>query len=106
MDAQFAAEHQLRLAEAMAENAGATRSLQEDMNKSLRITSEVQRMVGYIEVFFASVYLAELWDMFASHVKLLDDWVAPGVIISAGLGALGGLWILKPWRHKSAQPRV
>ena len=104
IDAQHNADRQAKLAGTMADNVNATRSLQEQMNEHLRVLVDVQTMVGWIEVFFISVYLADLWDMFASHVERLHAWIPHGVIASAAIGALAGGLILKPWKHGAAKP--
>jgi hypothetical protein len=95
IDAQNAADHQARLAEAMAENVAATRS-------HLHVMASVQRMVGWIEVFIVSVYVANLWEMFASHVDRLHHWIAHGVVAGAVLGFVAAVAIFKPWKHSSS----
>lgn len=100
IDAQFASEHQGRIAEALLDNAQATRTLQTQMTEHLHVVADVQTTVGWIEVFFASVYLAELWHLFASHIERLQHWMPHGVIAFALLGGLGGAAILKPWQHR------
>lgn len=102
IDAQFAADHQARLAEGIADNAEATRSLQEQMNKHLHVMASVQANVGWLDVFVASVYLAELWEIFASHVEALHHWVPHGVVAGAILGLLVSLAFFKPWKHSSS----
>ena len=99
IDAQFSADHQAKLAEAMAENVAATRSLQEQMTKHLHVVANVQTSVGWIEVFFVSVCLAELWHLFAANVERLHPWIQYGVIAGAVIGAIGAATILKPWKH-------
>jgi hypothetical protein len=99
IDAQFASEHQTKIAEALLDNAKSTRTLQTQMTEHLHVVADVQRTVGWIEVFFASVYLAELWHLFATHVDRFHHWLPHGVIAAAVLGALGAAVVLKPWRH-------
>ncbi|HEV7892044.1 MAG TPA: hypothetical protein VGP08_15470 [Pyrinomonadaceae bacterium] len=101
MDAQHTSERQEKLSVAMAENVAATKSLQEKMTEHLRVVAHVQTTVELIEVFFVSVYLAHLWEMFASHIPEFHDWLPQGVLIAAGVGALvSALWIYKPWRRR------
>jgi hypothetical protein len=100
LDAQHTSERQEKLSVAMAENVAATKSLQEKMTEHLRVVAHVQSTVELIEVFFVSVYLAHLWEMFASHIPALHDWVPYGVIAAAIIGALGSallIFIFKPW---------
>jgi hypothetical protein len=104
IDSQFAADHQAKLAETMAENVAATRSLQGKMTQHLQVVANVQTMVGWIEVFFVSVYLAELWHLFALHVDRLQHWIPHGVIAGAVLGALGASAVLRPWKHGASEP--
>lgn len=108
IDAQFAADHQAQLAQgqadlatAMAGNIAATRELQEQTAKHLHVMASVQAMVGWIEVFFVSVYLAELWEIFASHVESLHQWVPHGVVLGAVLGFVSAAAIFRPWKHTS-----
>lgn len=101
IDAQFSADHQAEQRELMANNADAARLLQEQMNQNLQAMVNVQNMVGWIEVFFVSVYLAELWHLFATHVDVLHKWLPHGVIASAIVGALAAAAVLKPWKHGS-----
>jgi hypothetical protein len=100
IDAQFASEHQAKIAEALLENAKANRALQTQMTEHLHVVADVQRTVGWIEVFFASVYLAELWHLFAGEIESLKHWLPHGVIAFALLGGLGAAAILKPWHHR------
>lgn len=100
IDAQFSTEHQGKIAEALLDNVQATRTLQTQMTEHLHVVADVQRMVGWIEVFFVSVYLAELWHLFASEVERLKHWMPHGVIACAILGALAAAAILQPWHHR------
>jgi hypothetical protein len=100
IDAQFASEHQGKIAEALLDNAQATRTLQTQMTEHLHVVADVQRTVGWIEVFFASVYLAELWHLFAGEIESVKHWLPHGVIVFALLGGLGAAAILKPWHHR------
>lgn len=93
IDAQFAADHQAKLAEAMAENVAATRNLQED-------TAKVQHKLGLLEHFVISVYAATLWEMLASHIDQLDRWIPHGVIVFAILGFVGTWGFEKLWDKK------
>lgn len=101
IDAQHTSERQEKLSVAMAENVATAKTLQEQMTEHLRVVAHVQTTVEWIEVFFVSVYLAHLWEMFASHIPALHDWVPYGVIAAAVIGALGSaLLIFKPWRSR------
>ncbi|MDQ3743330.1 MAG: hypothetical protein M3444_02995 [Acidobacteriota bacterium] len=100
MDAQHTSERQEKLSMAMAENVAATKSLQEKMAEHLRVVASVQSTVEWIEIFFVSVYLAHLWEMFAEHVPELHYWIPHGIIGAAVIGALtSALLIFKPWRR-------
>jgi len=92
IDAQFAADHQAKLAEAMAENVAATRTLQDE-------TIKMQHNVGLLERFIISVYAATLWEMLASHVDRLHYWIPHGVIGFAIAGFVGAWALEKLWRH-------
>jgi hypothetical protein len=105
IDAQFTLDHQLTLAETMADNVAATRGLQEQMTEHLDVVAKVQTTVEWIEIFLVSVYLAHLWDMFATHIEVLHAWISYGVIASAVVGALAAALILKPWRHGKKKHR-
>lgn len=100
IDAQHTSDRQERLSIAMAENVAATKSLQEKMAEHLQVVAHVQSTVEWIEIFFVSVYLAHLWEMFAAHIPVLHDWMPYGVVGAAIVGALGSALILKPWRHR------
>jgi len=92
IDARFAADHQAKLAEAMAENVAATRTLQDE-------TIKMQHNVGLLERFIISVYAATLWEMLASHVDRLHYWIPHGVIGFAIAGFVGAWALEKLWRH-------
>jgi hypothetical protein len=83
----------------MAHNAKATRTLQEQMSQNLQAMVDVQKAVGWIEVFFASVYLAELWHLFASEIDSPHYWIPYGVVTFAVVGFSSAAAILKPWKH-------
>lgn len=99
IDAQFSADHQEELREMMANNADAARALQEQMSQNLQAVVNVQHTVGVIEVFFVSVYAAELWHLFASEIEALHKWLPHGVVASAIVGALAA-WAFLKWRHR------
>jgi len=92
IDAQFAADHQAKLAEKMAENVAATRKLQEE-------TAKVQRKVGLLERFIVSVYAAELWHLFAEQFEFLRQHhlISYGVVVFAILGFVGAWALEKLW---------
>src|SRR2546430_5871325 len=99
INAQFVADHQAKLAEAMAENVAATRNLQED-------TAKVQHKVGLLERFIVSVYAAELWHLLASNIKQFEEpawhkWIPIGVIAFAILGFVGAWALEKPWNKET-----
>jgi hypothetical protein len=87
LNAQFAADHQARLSEQMAENVASARALQEE-------TAKVQRKIALLERFIVSVYAAELWHLVASEVDRLHPFVPYGVIVFAILGFVGA-WLLE-----------
>lgn len=110
IDVQHTVDRQMKLAEAMAENAAATNSLQrqtnslqEQMTEHLGVVAKVQMSIEWIEIFLVSVYMAHLWDLFASHVKTLEPWTAYGVIAAAIMGAIGAAAVLRPWRHRKSK---
>ena len=92
INAQFAADHQARLAEAMAENVAATRNLQED-------TAKMQHKVGLLERFIISVYAATLWEILASHIDRLHRWIPHGVVAFAILGFVVAWALDKYWEQ-------
>lgn len=94
IDAQFTADHQVEVAEAMADNVAATRKLQEE-------TAKVQHKVSLLERFIVSVYAAELWHLVASHIDRLHGWLPYGVIAFAIFGFLGAWLLEKFWRRKT-----
>lgn len=100
VDAQHRIDRQVKLAEAMATNAVATKFLQEQMTEHLQVVAKVQVTVEWIEIFLVSVYLAHLWDLFAAHIEVLHRWIPLGVITGAILGAIIAAAVLKPWRHR------
>ena len=105
IDAQFSADHQEELREMMAHNAKATRMLQEQMSQNLQAMVDVQKAVGWIEVFFASVYLAELWHLFASEIDSPHKWIPYGVVTFAVVGFSAAAAIVKPWKHSKKSSR-
>jgi hypothetical protein len=100
IDARNTAERQIRIAEDLRTNAEATRGMQKRMNENIALVAKAQTMVEWIEIFIVSVYLAHLWETFASHVEALHEWVAHGVLIAATVGGIVTALVLKPWRHR------
>ena len=103
IDARNTSIRQVRIAEDLRSNAEAARAMQVRMAQHMAVVAKVQTMVEWIEIIIVSVYLAHLWDLFASHIKALEHWVSIGVVVAAVLGALLALLILKPWRHQQHQ---
>lgn len=89
IDAQFTADHQVELAETMAQNVAAT--------------TKMQHHVSVLERFIISVYAAELWHMVASHVERLHHWIPHGVIAFAVLGFLCAWALGKLWNNRAYQ---
>lgn len=89
IDAQFSADHQAELAEAMAQNVAAT--------------TKMQHHVSLLERFIISVYAAHLWHMVASHVDRLHHWIPHGVIAFAVLGFLCAWALGKLWNNRAHQ---
>ena len=100
IDARNTSSRQVQIAEDLRTNAEAAKTMQMRMAQNMSVIAKVQTMVEWIEIIVVSVYVAHLWDLFASHIPSLEHWVSLGVAIAAALGAVLALVILKPWRHK------
>jgi hypothetical protein len=105
IDAKFTTDRQIKLAEDIAGNAVAARNLQTDMTAHLEVVADVQKKVELIEIVLVSVYVAHLWEMFASHVHILEPYVPHGVLAGAALGALWAILVLKPFSHGKHTPK-
>jgi hypothetical protein len=100
IDAHNTAERQVRIAEDLRASAESGHQVQKRMNEHLALVAKVQTMVEWIEVFLVSVYVAHLWDMFASHIEVLHEALPYGVLVGALLGGAAAALVLKPWKHR------
>jgi hypothetical protein len=97
------ANRQLALTQVMKENLEATNRLQEDMTAQLRIGSNIQIKIEWIEIFVVGFYTAELAhtliDLFEKNYHFELWW---STLLILGSGLISGLitWaLLKPSQH-------
>lgn len=98
---------QLTLTTVMQQNLAATNKLQADMNTQLKIASNIQVKVEWIEIFVVAFYTAELLHIMVSlfeekyHFEL---WWSSTLVLGSGLLAALIAWsLLRPDRHSEVK---
>lgn len=92
LDAKATAEQMMKL-------AAETKALAEGQKLATEGLLRLQCSVHWIEVFIASVYCAEFWHIFSSHINALHGYIPYGVIFFGVLGFVVAAAILRPWKH-------